>query len=333
MRKLVAFVSVIALSGVASADKGKDPQKADKLFRQAKKLMGEQRYADACKLFEESFELDPGIGGQANIARCYEEWGKLAVAHKAYEKAEAMAKAAHDSRAGEIHEHIETLEKEMPKLTLHVPKDAETEGLKVSLDGADIPLDSLTDPQAVDPGSHLLEYSLPGVKKKTKVVPVERGGDSDVTLDLPPKKKAVVVTTEPEKSKPVVGKPAGDPGKSRKLLAYGVGGGGVALVGVSAILTFTAKSKYDDALKNHCMGATDMCDMAGLDATHSARTRANIGTGFFIAGLAAVGAGAYLYFTAPKHHADTESAEPESAFYVAPTLSPDAGGLVVGGAF
>ena len=333
MRKLVAFVSVIALAGVASADKDKDREKADKLFRQAKKLMGEQRYADACKLFEESFKLDPGIGGQANIAKCYEDWGKLAVAYRAYQKAEAMAKAAHDSRAGEIHERIEKLANEMPKVTIHIPKGAETEGLKVTIDGAEIAADSLTDPQPVDPGSHLLEYSLPGVKKKTKVVPVERGGASDVTLDLPPKKKDVVVTTEPDKVKPVVVKPAGDPGKSRKLLAYGVAGGGVVMVGVSTVLTLTAKSKYDDALKSHCMGATDMCDMTGLDATHSARTRANIGTGFFIAGLAAVGAGAFLYFTAPRHHADTESAEPESAFYVAPTLSSDGGGLVVGGGF
>ena len=45
-------------------------QAADDLFRKAKKLMAEKKYAEACPKFEESYRLDPGIGGELNIAKC-----------------------------------------------------------------------------------------------------------------------------------------------------------------------------------------------------------------------------------------------------------------------
>ena len=122
---------------------------------------------------------------------------------------------------------------------------------------------------------------------------------------------------------------APDPGHSYRLAAYGIGGAGVAAIGVSSYLTLTARSKYNDALEAHCGGMANGCDDVGLEDTHDARHRANIATIVFSAGLAAVGGGVALYLLAPKGGA-AEKPE-DAALYVVPSLSPDGAGLVVGG--
>src|SRR5262245_56238298 len=94
-----AITLVLALGvvgGVAYADKDKD--KGEALFKEGRKLMEQKRYADACKAFEESNKLDPGLGAQANVGKCYQEWDKLAMALKAYQAAAEMAKRSNDRR-------------------------------------------------------------------------------------------------------------------------------------------------------------------------------------------------------------------------------------------
>src|SRR5262252_5703897 len=115
MKPYISLALLVALGGQAVADKDKD--KADSLFKQGKKLMAEKRYANACAAFEQSFKLDPGIGGELNIAKCYEEWGKLGRALQAYKKAEDMARDAKDPRLAKIHELVEALDPAVPRLT------------------------------------------------------------------------------------------------------------------------------------------------------------------------------------------------------------------------
>ena len=80
VKRAVAVV-VLALASPAVADKRSE---ADALFKKAKKLHGEKKYADACPMFEKSDALDPGIGAKLNVAKCYEDWGMLARAYRWY---------------------------------------------------------------------------------------------------------------------------------------------------------------------------------------------------------------------------------------------------------
>lgn len=329
MRHVIVAVAVavvvLAAAGAARAD---DRGKADKLFKQGKKLMADKRYADACQAFEQSFKLDPGIGAQLNIGHCYEEWGKLALAYRSYSRAEQMAKDAHDARVAKIHERIENLDSLVPRLTLNAPDGAVTSDLTITLDGKPFDVASLGKPELVDPGPHQIEYVVAGTKK-TKVVPLERGGSSEVMLEVPARVARPRVTPEHEPAREparvrTVSAPA-DPGRSRRLAAYVVGGAGLAAYGVSSYLTLSARSSYKDALAQHCMGQTTTCDSTGLAQTHSARTRANIATGVFIGGSLAIAGGLVLYFTAPHARRPRD----ERALYLAPSL----GGFVVGGGF
>lgn len=317
------ILCILAIASVAHAG---DKDKADALFKHGKKLMEEKKYSDACEAFEQSMKLDPGIGTELNIARCYEEWGKLGRAWRSYKAAEKMAKDANDSRAGKIDELIQQIDPQVPRLTIHVPKDADTSS--VTVDGA--APESLADAIVLDPGPHKVEYTNAAGAKKSKVVPIERGGSSEINLDLPVKQAANDHTPPPPPPPHKAVAESPDPGRGYRIGAYVLGGTGIAAIGVSTYLTITAKSKYNDALKAHCGGMTNGCDDIGLRDTHDARHQANIGTVVFIGGAAAIAGGVVLYLLQP--HA-TPAEKADEALYVVPAVAPDSAGVVFGGRF
>ncbi len=326
MKHSICAVLVLALAGHAMAD---NKSEADRLFKSGKKLMAEKKYAEACQAFEQSFKLDPGIGGELNTARCYEEWGKLARAYTAYQQADEMAKEAKDPREPKIHELVVGLEPKVPRLTLKLPAGADAKSVTASIDDKPLDASAFGQPQMVDPGPHTVAYEANGQKKK-KIVPVERGGSSEITLEVAKPTTTTVVGSKGDKhdkDQPEPERTAPDRGRTQKLLAYGAGGLGVVLIGVSSYMTLSARSQYNDALSQHCMNMTNMCDATGLTQTHDARHEANVATVVFLLGTAAVGGGVALYLTAPKAARGGD----EHALYLVPSVTPTGGGLVLGG--
>jgi hypothetical protein len=317
----VIVVGLAVLGGARPA--GAD--RADQLFKKGKKLLAEKRYAEACAAFEDSDRTDPGIGAKLNVAKCYEEWGKLATAWRWYSDAERMAKAGNDDRAPKIHALIAELDTNVPRLTLRVAPDANTSGLVVRLDGAELDVHALGIERRLDPGPHQVEYVIGGTKKN-RMVPVERGGSAELDLELPRRGSSTT-------SAPAIG-PAGspapdDPGRTRRLAGLGAAGAGGLAIAIAGVVTLRAHSDYQHALSAHCRGAPTMCDAIGQAGAQSARHRANIATVFTIGGMAAVAGGLVLYLTTPRptpHGA-------EHALYLAPSIGGDSGGLVLGGAF
>lgn len=314
----LAFALVLALATSAYADK------ADDLFKQGKKLMAEKKFAEACPKLEKSFDIDPQIGTELNIGRCYEEWGKLGKAYRAYTDAAKRADDAKDARAPKIKELIAKLEPNVPKLVIHVPDGADTAGLQVAIDG--VAITDFTTPQLLDPGPKSVEYALGSGARKSKLVPMERGATSEITLDLPKKtdktadKVAVV-----EKPAPAPESAAPNVGHGQRVAGVAIASVGVVAFGVSTYLALAARSKYNDALAANCMGMTTACNMQGLTDTHDARSQANTATIIGGVGVAAIATGVVLYVIAP--HATSN----EHALYVAPSATGT--GLAFGGRF
>jgi len=333
VRLSIACVLLVALAPAAHADKA---ARADALFKQGKKLLAEQRYSDACPTFEEVDKLDPGIGAKLNVAKCYEEWGRLATAFHWYEEAIETATASKDERLPKIQQLAEELDVNVPRVTINIPEGANPDIVAtITLDGKPIQASKLNKEVRVDPGPHRIEYVVDG-QKKTKVAPVERGGIAELVLDIPkgagrPKqtaKKRIEIDAEPTEE------PAGNPGRGRRILGLSVAGGGAVALGVAGVLTLTARGKYTKAIDDHCMGDPQSCDDTGLDITHSARSRANVATIVAIGGAALVGAGIVLYLTAPDGDGDGDGGETEkSALYLAPSVAAGGGTLVLGGRF
>lgn len=310
----LAIIAVLAASSPAWAE-----SKAEALFKKGKKLLAEKQYSEACASFEKSDKLDPGIGVKLNTAKCFEEWGKLARAYRWYETAEKMAKESKDDRAAQIRSLIDALDPDVPRLTISLPAGADATAAKVKLDGVALKTAELGTQQLVDPGPHEVEYRSAG-KVRKKTVPLERGGASEITLDVEASGK-----TEPD-PKPTPATPEQppietDPGRTRRIAGLSLAGIGAISLGVSGYLTLSARSSYKDALADHCSGVTNMCDPTGLELTRDARSRANTATVIAIIGGAAAIGGVVLYFTAPKGR------------YIAPTAENGGAGVVLGGSF
>src|SRR5688572_27095637 len=103
-RFAVLLVLVTALSAVSAVAHAQAEQAAEKaaleartLFREARELVKEQKYARACPKFERSLTIERGIGTMYNLADCWEKLGRLASAHALFastaEAARSMGQA------------------------------------------------------------------------------------------------------------------------------------------------------------------------------------------------------------------------------------------------
>ena len=332
----LTIISVLLFATVAYAD---NKEKAEALFKQGKKLMEQKRFADACAAFEKSNKLDPGIGAQLNIAKCYQEWGKIGRAYLAFQAAEKAAQEANDKRVPQIHEFVVALEPDVPHLTIKLPKEYKAETVKVTLDGD--PVASFDTPIVVDPGPHMIEWYVSGSgRKQNQVVAVERGGKQEFTLEVQKPKSDGSGTgsgsgdTKPDDDE----QPTSTTGRNQRIAGIAVGAGGVVAITISTIMTVSAKGKYSDALTMYCGGVKDGCDAMGLTLTREARDTANTATVVFLLGAAMVGGGVALYLLAPKpapagpaEEREARSRSRSKSRYIVPAISPDGIGVVFGG--
>ena len=100
------------------------------------------------------------------------------------------------------------------------------------------------------------------------------------------------------------------------------GGAGVVGLVVGSVLGLVSKSSYDHALQTECGNNPNGCSPQGMQDGQSAHGQAAASTVAFVAGGVLLGAGAVLYFTAPK-----------SSVSVGTTVGPERAGIVVTGAW
>ncbi len=305
-----ALLVLVCLSSLATAE-----TKVDTLFKRGKQQLADKKYAEACATFEKVDKLEPGIGAKLNVARCYEEWDKLAVAYRWYDDAQKMAVDTKDKRAAKIKELIDALDSDVPRLTIKLPAKIDPGAAAVKLDGK--PFMELGSELRVDPGQHVIDY-LSGKTAKKKTVNMERGASTEVELVFDP--GATLIGQKPPP-------PPQTPTNTRKVLGIASTSAGVIALGVAGVMTLTARSKYNTALDDHCMGATNLCDAEGLSATKNAKKRANHATIVSIVGGVAIAAGVVLYVTAPK------KSTTEKRAYLAPSVSADSAAVIFGGRF
>ncbi len=314
-----AAALVGALASAAAADPKADKARADKLFDDGRKYLATKEYALACTAFEQSQAADPAIGTQLNIALCYEQWGHVAAAYRAYVEADRVATAKKDDRAKGAHKKVDELGPKVPRVTLALPPDVDASA-SVSLDGAEVPRDKLGTEQLVEVGPHQVEGRVVG--KPAQVTPFEVAAGQTLRVVVAVPKPEVVVVPPP----PVRLPPPPPPPRPHGRLYGGIAltGVGAIAVGVSALVGLGARSAYGDAIASCPL--LQCTTTAAFDATHDARSRANQMT--FVAGggvaLAAVG----VYLIATSHGKPPEGTRTA----LAPLVGPGVVGLAVGGA-
>ena len=332
----VALV-VVTIAATAAPAAAQDRAAAEALFQQGRRLANAGKHAEACAKFAASDKLDPSVGARLQLGRCNREQGKTASAWLAYKDAENLATRNGDSRRAAVaRAEAARLEPRLSYVILRVVKSIPD--LEVRFDDVVKPAVLLGQPFPVDPGAHTASAAAPGRQPWKTTVAVTEPGTVEVEIPQLAVTEPEPVKPEPVKPEPVepepvepepIEKPAlshagpvDDPGRGRRYLAYGVAGGGVALVGTGLLFGQLARSAYNDRVEFCQTG--NVCSPEGLELIDKAQSRATLATVLTIAGGAAVAAGAVLYITAPSGDGDRTAA-------LVPTAGPGFAGLSVAG--
>lgn len=263
-------VAVVFTAVDAAAEGPGDARLAQALFEEARSLMDQKRFAEACPKLKESQRLDPGGGTLLNLASCHAGEGKTATALDEYH--EALTVATRDGRKDReqiARTRITELEREVPRVTVLVPH---------AVPGIEVKLDTTTLVQAawgvstpVDPGPHTVGASAAGyssVLAKFDVHPNERK-----IVEVPPQKKEEVVTSTSEPATPRDAPPPRVWVETRaNPVFWAMLGTGLTALAVSSVTGILTISNTLNA-KNGCIEKRDYCrDQDSADSVSSART-------------------------------------------------------------
>jgi hypothetical protein len=302
----IAITAAALLSALGGGEARADTASADALFSDAKALMAQRRYTEACPKLAASHKLDPSGGTILHLALCHREEGRIATAYRELE--EAVTFAQRDKR--EDREKAATalmaeLAPKVPKLTILVSKEAmRIPGIEVKRDGVLVPSSEWGSPAWVDPGSHTVTAWAPGRKPFLTTLDLRADG-STAELSVPD------LEADPTGQKPGDGGGSGmiaassqgsDAGTGtwtgQRKAAVIIGGVGVAALGVGTVFGLQAagaKSESDE----HCKG--NICDDEGIRIREDGMRAGTISTVAFIAGGVATVGGIVLFATgAPK---------------------------------
>jgi serine/threonine-protein kinase len=312
-------VTCTLFQGAAGAQPARDPAGAEKLFAEARKLLDAGKYAEACQRLADSQKLDPGVGTLLNLAQCYEKMGRTATAWATYHEAAAAARAnGQAEREKKASRAADGLEANLSKLTVTVPEAAAAKGVEVKRNGTPVPESLWGVSEPVDPGEYVIEARAAGKKAWSTHVKAEPGRATAVIL--PPLEEAATDAAPPAPM-PTGAAPSSAPAvrdssstieasssgiHGQRLVGVIVGGSGLVLAGVGAVLAFSANATYD-ATNSHC-NSNNMCDAQGISDRDAAKQRGTIATGALVAGGLAFAAGVTLWLTAPSPRADNAQA-------------------------
>ena len=242
----------------------------------------------------------------------------LRQAHKLRQAREKLILCSATSCPGIVREdcvqRLSEVDAAMPSIIFEA-KDAagnEVVAVSVTMDGQ--PFADKVDgtPRQLDPGEHRFVFNALGLPPIEKVVVVREGSKAQhehVVLGTP--------VQVPAKEEPVVPATPASDGRTQRVVGLALGGAGVVGVLVGSVFGLVSKSTYNHALSSECGNNPNACSTQGAQDGQTAHGQATASTVGFVAGLALLGGGAALYFTAPH------------GLSVGPTVGSDGAGLQV----
>ena len=182
-----ACVTSFAIASPAHADPTASEQVlAQNLFEDARRLMNDGKFGEACPKFAESQRLDPGGGTLLNLAVCHEKEGRLASASAELQAALTIAnRDGRKDRQQLARERLAVVTPKLPTVTVTVAAGADIEGLDIKVDDSTITRAAWGAPIAVDPGVHRVEAAAPARKRFTAFITIDRPAQKE-RIEVPP---------------------------------------------------------------------------------------------------------------------------------------------------
>lgn len=326
----LSLLTTFASPAFAQTSAGRDPTAAEALFLAGREAMKNGDFAVACAKFKESDRLDPATGTAANLADCQEKLGRVAAAWASWKEAIELL-PANDPRLTPMRDRASAIEKRVPRLTVHgaatLPPDA-----TMTRDDVEMTRASLDTAIPEEPGAHVIVVKAQGHADRSYAIVLKEGASTELTVDAgedvaapalpitpPPPVTTTTAPSPPPRAAPVApdqAPPDAHPGKTNRLVGFGLVGLGVVAAGVGSVTGIVALSKKSD-LESDCF-PKNVCNASGASAASVGHSMALVSTVSFVVAGAALAGGAVLILTAPKSKVTTA---------VAPAVGPRSAGL------
>jgi tetratricopeptide (TPR) repeat protein len=293
--------------------------KSTELFEQGRALAAQGKWTEACAKFDESYTLDRAPGTALNYGDCLENLGQLRRAWQLFDGAANDFTRDNDGRATYARERADKVGVKLAAITVKVANPAQ-EGLVIKI-GDQVVASKAQIDDRFEPGEIVVTATAPGKQDFSSRANGLAG--SSVIVEIP----AELGAGNGGAVGPFIDAPPG-PGprdQKRVRIALITGGVGAASFVTSVILGISAKAKYTDGLEacpRNEQGQPVCTRNEDKQVLDDAGSRANIATGFAIAGGALLVAGAVIYFTAPRE-----------SLHVTPLATGSSVGLSLSGAF
>lgn len=285
----VGCLAGLALAlGVPSVARAADGGEAERLFREARKLVEAGDFEAACPKFAESERLEPAPGTLVNLAECEVHTGKLVSAQEHYRLASSGYPKT-DKRHDLAAQKAAALEGKIAHLTLKLAPGV-PDGAAVRRGDALVAAKDLGASVSVDPGAVSIVVTVPGRVDKTYPLELRNGETKELVLEA----GEPVSVAAPDG--PVQ---APDSGGSVRMAGFVIGGVGIAGLALGAVTGILAMGSAS-TVNSHCNTTTYVCDPEGLNAAQAGDVFAPLSTVGFIAGGVLVATGVVLVIVGGK---------------------------------
>jgi hypothetical protein len=315
MRTSITLSVLLLLATPVVARAQSSAAQAQQLFDDAQGEMKAGNFAKACTDFAASQKLGPAITTQMNLANCYEKNQQIASAFGEFTEVERVTRGDPNQSAYNkvAVERAAALQPRLSYLTINVPDDSKVDGLEIRLNGELVDPETWNRKLAEDGGHYKIEGKAPAHEPWSTELNLANTNDQK-SVDVPKFKPMPIG----KQGGTTVDAPSGLTGKRKAALGAGAVGV-IAAIG-AAVFELAAEGKYDDAKQASS-------DTEARSLTDDANGKRHLAIGAAGVGVAALGVGAFLWFTGAATHESRDG----SAFV--PTVSTTSVGMAWTGRF
>ena len=309
----VSVLIVCFAAATAAAQDAPPTSEGSKLFEEGRELAKQNKFAEACAKFEQSYVLDNGVGTELNLADCHEHLGHFAQAYRYFDDA-SQRSSDNPTRAKFAHDRAVQLSAKLATAVVNLA-DPEAAGLSVTIAGRAVKARTATT-ERVDPGSITVHVATPDKVVFDGAKQAAAGATVIFDVAAPASSTTSTVTEAPHED--------GEPDhrrRNRVILGFGIGGVGVATLATGIIVGLVADHDYNRDTSTCSKAATLQCSPTAQANAISDGKLADTATIISVVGAVALAAGVVVYLTAPKD------------LVVAPMASNQTAGLAISGRF
>lgn len=288
-------------------------------------------FGEAIAEFNQAYDIGHDFAVLYDIAQAYLAIDEPARALQMFERYLAEGgQYVPDARRKEVEGEIAKQRERVAKVVIRT----QFQGAVVKVDGVEVGKTPLAEDLVLNAGVHVVAAAAEGHRPWEMRLELAGGDRRNLEVALEPEGTPADASSVAQgalagQTGQRAGTPAAEPGKTRRMVAYVVGGVGLGALAVGSVFGVRALTKRRDSDAECPSG---QCSQAGVDLNNQAKTAARVADVTIGVGLVAVGVATYLLLTAAKGPPE-QPAVAARGMRLAFDVGPGQAGLLLRGAW